>query len=62
MEMNRGRIGVSSSTGHIHSLEDLADVNPERRPLEGDVLMFVDGRWQAMSLEHLFSVIRDTNS
>lgn len=62
MEMNRGRIGVSSSTGHIHSLSGLSDVNGVRQPLEGDVLMYVDGKWQAVSLKQLLSVFRDTNT
>jgi|GEM_PF-2122655 len=118
MEMNRGRIGTSSSTGHVHNLGDLADVestisvdpptadsvlmysvndkeweetpliilgeivspylptitqqeenvgvqlvgkNFDRQPVEGDVIMFVDGAWRLASIERLLSVIRDTN-
>jgi hypothetical protein len=46
MEMNRGRIGVSSSTGHVHSLDDLADVEITD-PQPGDVLVFgSDGIWR----------------
>jgi hypothetical protein len=51
MEMNRGRIIPSSSSGHIHSIETLADVSPDKRPAEGDVLMFVDGTWTPVSLK-----------
>jgi hypothetical protein len=118
MEMNRGRIGMSSSTGHVHALGDLADVestistdpptsdsvlfysvhskqweeselpilselispylptityqeenvgvqlvgqNFDRQPVDGDVIMFVDGAWRLVTIERLLGVIRDTN-
>lgn len=57
MEMNRGRIGTSSSKGHIHTLDALADVNPTG-PSEGDVLVFHNGLWTPMSLPALAQVLK----
>lgn len=57
MEMNRGRIGTSSSTGHVHVLSDLADVDFNRQPVEGDVIMFIDGAWRLASIERLLTIL-----
>jgi len=48
-QMNRGVIGANgSSTGHVHRLADLTDVDIDLPPEEGSVLMYVDGRWVAV--------------
>lgn len=48
VDMNRGLIGPSATGGHVHRLEDLADVTGE--PRNGYVLMFVDGMWRPVKL------------
>jgi hypothetical protein len=48
-QMNRGVIGANgSSTGHVHRLPDLTDVEIDGTPEEGAVLMYVNGRWTAV--------------
>lgn len=48
-QMNRGVIGANgSSTGHVHALGDLTDIEFDTTPAEGSVLMYVNGKWTAV--------------
>lgn len=48
-QMNRGVIGANgSSTGHVHTLGDLTDIEFDTAPAEGSVLMYVNGKWTAV--------------
>lgn len=56
--MNRGRIAsVGATGGHVHRLDDLSDVDIDRIPPDGSVLMFSGGRWRAVTPTELLKAL-----
>lgn len=55
MEMNRGRIGPGAKAGHVHRLEDAANVIGEDKLADGMVLVFLDGAWRPRKLSALIA-------
>ncbi len=56
--MNRGVIAsTGTNSGHVHTLDHLADVEFQGSPCEGAILMFIDGRWRLASIEVLKAML-----
>lgn len=56
MDLNRGRIGPGAKAGHVHRLEDSANV-VEDGLVDGCVLVFTSGTWVPVKLKDVIELL-----